>query len=481
MSLSVRPRRFARLAASAPFAAFLALPSASPAQTIHSGNLYVGNENSYDYLVPDIDGDPFVTIDTPTIVTGNVFVSDHDYLVRDYSKLTVASSLQSAIGYVGYSPNGAGLARVTGTDSSWTTTDILYIGHTGFGYLEVGAGAHVSSQGGYVGFTFYSDGTVTLSDSGSAWTNTGAFHVAHEGAGELHVLSGATFTTDSFVLAGNADQFKRAIFEVADATADTGATTIADLQFSQGQASVSGATGHWTTTTLTVGATGSARLDIEDGGHLTSSSATLGLDALGAGQVTLSGAGSRWDNAGQLRLGALGSGVLVVGSGATVDTSSLVLGPRGRLELHADSTLRGALTFAGGTLAAAGFDGSLDSVAITADTTLDFGELAAALAFADSSLEDWTGQLLVTGYSPGIDTLRFGDSSESLTLAQLALIDFVDLGHGAAIDSAGFVTPSAVPEPATTALVTALLILAATLTLHRPHLTPYKPKQSAPL
>ena len=75
--------------------------------------------------------------------------------------------------------------------------------------------------------------------------------------------------------------------------------------------------------------------------------------------------------------------------------------------------------------------------------TIDFGDAASTLVFADSHNEDWGGiYLTITGYSPNVDSLRFGTNSAGLTPTQLALIDFKDfLDTPGQIDSQGFVTP----------------------------------------
>lgn len=99
-----------------------------------------------------------------------------------------------------------------------------------------------------------------------------------------------------------------------------------------------------------------------------------------------------------------------------------------------------------GTLKLGGTDATVQRI-------IDFGNGASALAFADSSAEDW-GEFTLTilNYTEGVDSLRFGTGSSGLTETQLGLFRFAGFGDGSAeIDFAGYVTP--IPEPTTGMLV----------------------------
>jgi hypothetical protein len=79
--------------------------------------------------------------------------------------------------------------------------------------------------------------------------------------------------------------------------------------------------------------------------------------------------------------------------------------------------------------------------------TIDFGNGASALAFANSNTQDWGGILLyLANFKPGVDSLRFGTNSSGLSPSQLALLPFTaSLDVPGSIDANGFVTP--VPPP----------------------------------
>jgi autotransporter-associated beta strand protein len=81
--------------------------------------------------------------------------------------------------------------------------------------------------------------------------------------------------------------------------------------------------------------------------------------------------------------------------------------------------------------------------------TIDFGNGASALAFADSSTQTWLSNessfipLHIINYTPGVDSLRFGTNAGGLTKRQLGQLRFEDQGGlPAKIDSNGYVTPA---------------------------------------
>ncbi|TWD48950.1 outer membrane autotransporter protein [Agrobacterium vitis] len=69
---------------------------------------------------------------------------------------------------------------------------------------------------------------------------------------------------------------------------------------------------------MTIGNTGQAMLNINAGGTLTSSHATIGTNAGGDGHVTVSGSGSKWTSTGNIYVGNGGNGALTVENAAVV-------------------------------------------------------------------------------------------------------------------------------------------------------------------
>jgi autotransporter-associated beta strand protein len=220
----------------------------------------------------------------------------------------------------------------------------------------------------------------------------------------------------------------------------TGATTyhLGALSSTVGTGGISGhaTNASSTVSTLSVGALGTSTTFSGVIANMPNNTAALGnldgasnnvlaLTKVGGGTLTLSGAntytGATTINAGSLQLGA---------SNVLADTSNLVLG--------------------GGTLATAGFSETLGTLTINTASAIDFGAGTSVLAFADSSAIAWTGTLTLQNFEIGTDTLRFGSSSTALTTAQLSAITLT--GYSAGLDSSGFVTFTAVPEPGEFAL-----------------------------
>ena len=93
-----------------------------------------------------------------------------------------------------------GTVNVTGSTSKWTgTSDAVYVGYYGPGYLNITSGGTVSTGGiTYIGnesaASGYGSGTVTVDGSGSSWT-TGQLDVGYAGTGSLTISNGASVTT----------------------------------------------------------------------------------------------------------------------------------------------------------------------------------------------------------------------------------------------------------------------------------------------
>lgn len=94
---------------------------------------------------------------------------------------------------------------------------------------------------------------------------------------------------------------------------------------------------------------------------------------------------------------------------------------------------------------------SAGSLALIANSVMDFSDGAGSLFFADSHGQPWNGELLLDNFTIGEDTLRFGADSGALTAQQLALIHLP--GFSASLDGEGYVVFAAVPEPSIVLLI----------------------------
>lgn len=102
------------------------------------------------------------------------------------------SSVIRGSGYVGLNSGSMGEALVTGSGSTWTNSQALYVGSRGTGTLEIADGGAVVNDWGYIGMTSGSVGEVLVTGSGSQWTNSGGLIVGSQGMGSLKIADGGT-------------------------------------------------------------------------------------------------------------------------------------------------------------------------------------------------------------------------------------------------------------------------------------------------
>lgn len=267
----------------------------------------LSNTHGYLGLNPNASGTVTVTgTDSTWTNTGNFQVGssgDGTLLVEAGGKVS-----NTGVAYIGTGSTSTGIATINGTNSSWTNGSTLYVGYSGDGTLLVEDGATVSNHHGYLGFnTTTAIGSVTVTGPGSSWTSTGEFRVGNVGNGTLIIENGGSVSSNS----NSNESF------IATSLGRTGVVTI------------TGANSAWTTNdkTLYAGYSGTATINIEDGGSLSNGFSYLGWNNGSTANATVTGTDaslnpSTWTSSDTLRVGNSGNATLLINAGGSVSSNA---------------------------------------------------------------------------------------------------------------------------------------------------------------
>lgn len=334
--------------------------------------------------------------------------------------------------------------------------------------------------------------TVGVSGAGSATFNNeiyldGAL-IANAGAGNTLTLSGNLINTGGLTVSTGTTL-------LSGTNTYSGTTTVSSGTLRLGNASALGSTAASTSITsgavldlnginysnseaLTVNGTG-----ISTDGAIINSSATgatyAGLITLGSassivggtGTIAISNTGTITGSGFALTLGGAQGGSIagIVGTG----TGTLTKQDVGTWTLSGANTYTGATAISGGTLrlgaagvvadgsaislgggtlssgASAGFSETMETLALTANSTIALGTGNHSLTFANSSAVSWTAAttLTITGWTGTVGTsgtagkIFIGNTTGTLTSGQLAQISFSGYSAGAMLLSTGEVVP----------------------------------------
>ncbi len=190
---------------------------------------------------------------------------------------------------------------------------------------------------------------------------------------------------------------------------------------------------------------------------ITNQGGTLTVD--GSHNTTIGVSGATYGNIrGAGGLVKTGTGTLTLGGLAANDYAggtSLEQGTMIAAKVNAFGT--GGLTLKGGTLQTGGLDQSFGTLDLQGLATLDLGNGASDISFADSAAVVWSGSGLLTilNWTSGSDSIKVGTGTSSLLQSQLDQIVFFDGTQtlNAQIDASGILTPAPIPEPGSLCLL----------------------------
>ena len=259
---------------------------------------------------------------------------------------TVSNTGQAQMAITSEEIAGTGNATVTGMESMWTSTDSFFVDVSGTGRLTVSAGGSVVSEADVnIGTSSTSDGMATVTGSGSTLSSTTTTRIGFSGVGQLHVTAGGQVTTTGQGIVGlhqnsqgtvnvEGDTSKWSIGDVLVVggngiavinVSDGGEVTVGGeaqigIGSGSGNISVAGAGSNLTTSNiLFVGASGTGGLSITGGGMVTSEAAGIVGSFSGAdGTVTVDGNNSLWKITTLLAVGNEETGELTVSDGGQV-------------------------------------------------------------------------------------------------------------------------------------------------------------------
>lgn len=127
------------------------------------------------------------TVDPPLIINADLSVSD----VGDGTlKIINGGTVTSGQGRIGTEALSTGVATVDGTGSTWTNSNVLYVGQGGDGTLAISNGGAASNGRGAIGETAGGTGAATVDGADSRWTNSGDLAVGFAGDGTLTIGNG---------------------------------------------------------------------------------------------------------------------------------------------------------------------------------------------------------------------------------------------------------------------------------------------------
>ncbi len=279
--------------------------------------------------------------------------------------------------------------------------------------------------------------------------------ITKTGAGVLELSAANTFTGITTINAGT-------VKISADNNLGTapGAAAANQLTLNGGTLNTTATFGLNANRGITLGASGGT-IEVDNGTTLTGNSIITGtgnLTKTGSGTLSLAASndytGSTNVTSGTLNLA--GTSALTATSAVNLTGGTLLLGSDSD-QINNSATL----TLAGGNLGTMGFDETLNTLTLSADSAIALNGGNSILTFADSSAEAWTASTVLTitdwdgwfNSGGGNDQILFGSAS-GLTGGQVDQVYFLNPGgiqgfFSAQLLASGEIIPVMVPEPST--------------------------------
>ena len=101
---------------------------------------------------------------------------------------TVSYTYAATPAYLGYAATGSGTIVVDGTNSNFTSSADLFVGNSGIGWMYLQNGGKATNVNGDIAFNSGSFGTVSVNGTGSTWTNNSVVAVGVSGTAEAQCL-----------------------------------------------------------------------------------------------------------------------------------------------------------------------------------------------------------------------------------------------------------------------------------------------------
>lgn len=330
-------------------------------------------------------------------------------------------AVNNAEGVIGSAVDAVGAVTVTGAGSTWTNSEMLFVGGQGNGVMIVENGGAAFNTTSFIGSQDGSTGAVTVTGESSTWTNSVNLWVGQSGEGTLTVEEGGLVTSDSGYIGVN--------------TGSTGAVT------------VNGADSTWTNSDeLLIGISGGdGTLTIEDGGSVTGASGSIGAGLFSRGAVTVTGAGSRLETSSSLVIGNDGVGSLVIEAGGVVSSDFISIGglssPNATVTVSGSDSRLNAVNFlvvgnpGGGMLSIEGGAKVSSPQSIISVDSNSFGPQNPTAVSVTGAGSSWAAGDLTLGEFGGDATLTLaqsGDVSASSVMLARAPLANATLNFGAA-------------------------------------------------